>query len=76
MKPYYETTAGSIYCGDALEVLKSMGDCSVQCCITSPPYWALRSYLPDRVTLKKDAPEWVIKELKEKGIFPIDNTKA
>ena len=44
IKPYYETAEGSIYCGDALEILKSMDSCSVQCCITSPPYWGLRDY--------------------------------
>lgn len=30
--------------GDALSVLKGMPDKSVQCCITSPPYYGLRDY--------------------------------
>ena len=30
--------------GDALSVLKSMPDKSVQCCVTSPPYYGLRDY--------------------------------
>ena len=30
--------------GDSLEVLKTMDDESVHCCVTSPPYWALRNY--------------------------------
>jgi len=30
--------------GDALEVLKTLPDESVDCVITSPPYWALRDY--------------------------------
>ena len=30
--------------GDALELLRQMPDDSVQCCITSPPYWGLRDY--------------------------------
>ena len=30
--------------GDALEVLKTLDSESVDCCITSPPYWALRDY--------------------------------
>jgi DNA modification methylase len=25
--------------GDCLEVLKTLPDCSVNCCVTSPPYW-------------------------------------
>ena len=30
--------------GDSLEVLKTLPDESVDCAITSPPYWALRDY--------------------------------
>ena len=30
--------------GDALEVLRTLPDESVHCCVTSPPYWGLRSY--------------------------------
>lgn len=32
--------------GDCRDVLKTLPDQSVHCCITSPPYWGLRSYLP------------------------------
>jgi DNA modification methylase len=30
--------------GDALTVLRTLPDCSVQCCVTSPPYFGLRDY--------------------------------
>lgn len=30
--------------GDALECLSGLPDESVQCCVTSPPYWGLRDY--------------------------------
>ena len=30
--------------GDSLEVLKTLPDESIDCAITSPPYWALRDY--------------------------------
>lgn len=30
--------------GDALAVLKTLPDESVNCCVTSPPYWGLRDY--------------------------------
>ena len=30
--------------GDCLENLKSLPDNSVDCCVTSPPYWGLRDY--------------------------------
>ena len=34
----------ALYVGDALEVLRTLPDESVQCCVTSPPYWGLRDY--------------------------------
>lgn len=33
-----------IYVGHALEVLKNLPECSVNTCVTSPPYWGLRDY--------------------------------
>lgn len=63
-----------ILVGDSLAVLSALPDESVQCCVTSPPYWGLRSYLPDGVVLKKDAPPSVIAELEALGILPIDHT--
>ena len=33
-----------IYLGDALGILKSLPDESIDCVVTSPPYWALRDY--------------------------------
>ncbi len=33
-----------IYCGDALAVLKTFPNETINCCITSPPYWGLRDY--------------------------------
>lgn len=35
---------GSIICGDIRDALGRIGDCSVQCVVTSPPYWSLRDY--------------------------------
>ena len=37
----------ALYVGDALEVLCTLPDESVQCCVTSPPYWGLRDYGTD-----------------------------
>lgn len=57
---YHETEHGTIYCGDSLEVLKGMADESVDCCITSPPYWGLRDYGCDRqLGLEKTPEEYV-----------------
>ena len=33
-----------ILVGDALERLRELPDGSAHCCVTSPPYWGLRSY--------------------------------
>ncbi len=38
--------------GDALEVLRGFPDACVDCCVTSPPYFGLRSYLPEGHELK------------------------
>lgn len=39
--------------GDALTELKTLDEESVQTCVTSPPYWGLRSYLDDSDPLKE-----------------------
>jgi DNA modification methylase len=33
-----------IITGDALQVLRTLPDESIDCCVTSPPYWGLRDY--------------------------------
>ena len=33
-----------IICGDALDKLTTLDAKSVQCCVTSPPYWLCRTY--------------------------------
>ena len=40
--------------GDCLEVLRTLPTESINMCVTSPPYWGLRSYLPDKVVLRDD----------------------
>lgn len=46
----------------------------VQTCVTSPPYFGLRSYMPDGVRLKHDLPdsvrEAVVAELASLGVHP------
>lgn len=44
MKPYYEDDLVRLYHGDSLAVLREMPDQSVDCCVTSPPYFGLRDY--------------------------------
>jgi DNA modification methylase len=44
VKPYISDPDFTLYLGDALEVLRELPDESVDCCVTSPPYWGLRDY--------------------------------
>ena len=44
MTPYHQTDFGTLYHGDCLDILPTLADKSVDCCITSPPYWGLRDY--------------------------------
>ena len=51
-----------IYQGDSLEVLKTFDSESVDCCITSPPYFNLRDYLVEgQIGLEKTYQEYLSK---------------
>ena len=41
---YFETENGILYCANVLEILPKFPDESIDCIITSPPYWGLRDY--------------------------------
>ena len=43
-----------VFYGNALDVLRGLPEDSVHCCVCSPPYWGLRSYLPDAHPNKAD----------------------
>lgn len=46
--------------GDALAVLRTMPEASVQCCVTSPPYWNLRDYgVEGQIGLEETMGEYV-----------------
>jgi DNA modification methylase len=48
--------------GDCIEMLKTLPDASVHCCITSPPYWGLRDYgCAGQFGLEKTPEEYVAK---------------
>lgn len=44
---------GGILNGDVFAMLPTIKAGSIDCCVTSPPYWMLRSYLPKGHPLKK-----------------------
>lgn len=41
---FIKENTNKIICGDALETLKNFPNESINCCITSPPYYGLRDY--------------------------------
>ncbi len=51
IEPLWTTTDGEtvrLYLGDVLDVLRRLPGKSVQCVVTSPPYWGLRDYGTDK----------------------------
>lgn len=54
-----------IYNEDCLQGLKSLPDNSVDCCVTSPPYYALRDYGVDGQIGLEETPEEYIRKLTE-----------
>ncbi len=51
----------TIYIGNALDKLKAIADGSVDCIVTSPPYWALRNYGMDEQIGMEETPDLFIK---------------
>jgi site-specific DNA-methyltransferase (adenine-specific) len=73
-------TGSVIFEGDALAVLQRLPSQSVQCVVTSPPYWGLRDYdIDDQVGLEPTLPQFlnrltmtfreVRRVLKDDGVF-------
>ena len=44
MTPYVQDADFTLYVGDVLDVLRELPSASIDCCVTSPPYWGLRDY--------------------------------
>jgi len=44
VNPVFDESGVTLYHGHVVDVLRSMPDESVNCCVTSPPYWGLRDY--------------------------------
>jgi site-specific DNA-methyltransferase (cytosine-N4-specific) len=52
----------TVLLGDALACLQALPACSVQCCVTSPPYYGLRDYnVPGQMGLEDTLQEYVDK---------------
>ena len=50
---------------DCLETLKELPDESINCCVTSPPYYGLRDYGVDNQVGREETPEKYIERLVE-----------
>ena len=64
-----------IYQGDCLDILPTLEAKSIQCCVTSPPYYGLRQYLFDkavilRYDLTQEEKKYVESELKKHKVLP------
>lgn len=51
--------------GDCRDVLATLSEKSVQCCVTSPPYWGLRDYRHNDQIGSEESPEDYVKTLVE-----------
>jgi len=60
---YYDSGVGRLYCDDCLKVMKTLPDKSVQCGITSPPYWGMRDYGVDGQLGLESTPEEYVENL-------------
>jgi site-specific DNA-methyltransferase (adenine-specific) len=54
-----DSTRPLFICGDALEVLKSFPNESIDCCMTSPPYWGQRQYAAAGIGLEADHHDYI-----------------
>ena len=54
-----------IHTGDCLKILKTLPDDTVHCCVTSPPYYALRDYGMDAQIGRETTPKEYISRLTE-----------
>lgn len=60
MSLYYTDDAVTLHHGHALEVLRTLPDQSVNCVVTSPPYFGLRDYgTPDQIGLEESPAAYI-----------------
>lgn len=58
--PYYQDEQVTLLLGDALEQMRTLPDASVDCVVTSPPYYGLRDYgTPGQYGLEATPAEYV-----------------
>jgi DNA modification methylase len=54
------TPSHQILVGDCIDMMRALPDQSVQCCVTSPPYFGLRDYgMAEQIGLEETPVEFV-----------------
>lgn len=62
MHPPLNKFVNQIICGDAYQILKRVPDHSIDCLVTSPPYWALRDYgVEGQIGLESTFQDYIVK---------------
>ena len=62
-EPFYDDGWVKQYQGNALDILAQLPAESIQCCVTSPPYWGLRDYGIDGQLGQESTPEEYVANL-------------
>src|SRR5438105_1552642 len=63
LEPFFASPAARLYQGDAEQILASLRDASIDCIVTSPPYYGQRDYgVPEQLGLE-DHPQIYIDRL-------------
>jgi DNA modification methylase len=63
-QPYYEDESVTLYLGDSLTVMRNLPDSSVNCVVTSPPYFGLRDYGVDGQLGAESSPAEYVENLR------------
>ncbi|CAM3952476.1 site-specific DNA-methyltransferase [Nocardia ninae] len=79
MSVYHRDEVTTLHLGDALEVLRELPASSVDCVVTSPPYWGLRDYGVRGQYGQEVTPEQYVKTLRAvfaevRRVLTIDGT--
>lgn len=57
---FADSVAYRVLAGDCLKILPTLTSDTIQCCVTSPPYWGLRDYdHPDQIGAEESPEEYV-----------------
>jgi hypothetical protein len=61
VSPFVSDPDFQLYVGDVRDVLRELPDGSVDCCVTSPPYWGLRDYGHDgQIGMEETPADYVV----------------